>query len=205
MGVPARVRSFDPFGALPMRRGHFVLESGYHTDLWLDLDSLFVDPVKIAPAVTMLAGRLRRYDCDAVCGPMTGGAFLAQALATALRACFFYTQPSRAAEGGGGLFSAEYSLPGQVDRQVAGARVAVVDDVVSAGSSVRATIAALEAAGASIVVVGTLLALGDFGASQFMDRGIAFEALERRGFSLWTPDDCPLCRAGIAVIDPSVG
>src|SRR6476469_6396023 len=78
------------FDALAVRQGHFRLESGYHTDLWLELDTLFVDPVKIAPAVTMLAGRLRRYACDAVCGPMVGGAFLAQALAAALRVCFFY-------------------------------------------------------------------------------------------------------------------
>src|SRR4051794_30940536 len=59
------------FGALPVRTGHYRLESGYHTDTWLDLGTLFVDPVKIAPAVTMLAGRLRRYGCDAVCGPMS--------------------------------------------------------------------------------------------------------------------------------------
>src|SRR5262249_60294342 len=86
------------FRALPYRTGHFRLESGYHADIWLDLDTLFVDPVRIAPAITMLAGRLRRDECGAVCGPVTGGALLPQALAPALRGCFFFTQtrpPSR--------------------------------------------------------------------------------------------------------------
>ena len=101
------------FGALPVRRGHFLLESGYHTDTWLDLATLFVDPVKIAPAVTMLAGRLRRYACDAICGPMTGGAFLAQALAAALRVCFFYTEAEPRGDGAA-LFAAGYRLPGDM-------------------------------------------------------------------------------------------
>jgi len=202
-----------PFAALPSRRGHFLLESGYHTDIWLDLDTLFVDSVRIAPAITMLAARLRRYECDAVCGPMTGGALLAQALAATLRVCFFYTQPwpppgsdpngTRVEPKGSDperararLFSAEYRLPGEMRRQVAGSRVAVVDDVISAGSSVRATVAALSAARASTVVVATLVALGDVGIAHFRGCGIPFEALERREFAMWAPRDCPLCRDG---------
>ena len=194
---------YSLFGALPVRTGHFRLESGYHTDTWLELDALFVDPVRIAPAVTMLAGRLRRYACDAVCGPMVGGAFLAQALAAALRICFFYTQPVPEAAGSG-LFAAEYRLPAGMYGQVAGSRVAVVDDVISAGSSVRATIAAVEAAQATTIVVGTLLTLGDVGASHLSQRGIPLEALARREFAMWAPDECPLCRSGAPLIDPGV-
>lgn len=194
---------YSLFGALPVRTGHFRLESGYHTDTWLELDALFVDPVRIAPAVTMLAGRLRRYACDAVCGPMVGGAFLAQALAVALRICFFYTQPGTQTAGSG-LFAAEYRLPAGMYGQVAGSRVAVVDDVISAGSSVRATIAAIEAAQATTIVVGTLLTLGDVGASHLSQRGIPLETLARREFAMWPPGECPLCRSGAPLIDPVV-
>jgi orotate phosphoribosyltransferase len=186
------------FDLLPARKGHFLLESGYHTDLWLDLDTLFVDPVKIAPAVTMLAGRLRRYGCDAICGPMTGGAFLAQSLAAVLRTCFFYAEPV-AEPDGVGLFTAKYRLPPTMAVQAKGARVAVVDDAISAGSSVRATIAALDAAGASTVVVATLLVLGDVGLTHFTERGVPFEALMRRDFSVWAPGECPLCHARVPI------
>src|SRR4029078_5334266 len=106
------------FGALPVRRGHFLLESGYHTDTWLDLATLFVDPVKIAPAVTMLAGLRRRYACDAISGPMTGGAFLAQALAAALRVCFFYTEAVPRGDGAA-PFAGGDRPPGGKPRQVA--------------------------------------------------------------------------------------
>src|SRR5262245_31468373 len=50
------------------RNGHFLLESGFHTELWLDLDLLFLRPRALAPLVTALAGRLSGYHVDAVCG-----------------------------------------------------------------------------------------------------------------------------------------
>ena len=71
----------DMLKALPARRGHFLLESGYHTDLWFTLDALFVAPKDIAPRVVALAELLRPYSISAVCGPLLGGAFLAQAVA----------------------------------------------------------------------------------------------------------------------------
>lgn len=83
----------DILESLPARRGHFLLESGYHTDLWLTLDALFVDPRRVAPLVNALAERLRLHAMTAVCGPLVGGAFLAQALATALGIGFYYTEP----------------------------------------------------------------------------------------------------------------
>lgn len=66
--------------ALP-QRGHFDLGTGYHGDLWLDLDVLFLWPSKLRPYVRELAERLAEHEVDAVSGPAAGGAFLAQALA----------------------------------------------------------------------------------------------------------------------------
>lgn len=190
----------DILTALPARRGHFLLESGYHTDLWLTLDALFVDPPKLAPLVAALADRLRPHAVSAVCGPLQGGAFLAQGLAATLGVGFYYTESRPPA--GDGLFKTEYQLPPELRRRVRGQRVAVVDDVISAGSSVRATIAALTAADASTAVVATLLVLGDAALTHFADRGVPVEALQRSPFALWKPSDCPLCRAGPPLEDP---
>ena len=76
-------------GALPTRRGHFLLESGYHTDLWISLDGLFRDPTALAPRIASLAGLIRPHGISAVCGPLLGGAFLAQALAIGLGVRFY--------------------------------------------------------------------------------------------------------------------
>jgi orotate phosphoribosyltransferase len=191
----------DILAALPARRGHFLLESGYHTDLWLTLDALFVDPRHVAPLVAALADRLRRHAVSAVSGPMLGGAFLAQALATHLGVEFYYTEPGPASAGAG-LFTATYQLPGELRERARGHRVAVVDDVISAGSSVRGTVAALTAAGASTAVVGAFLVLGDSALTHFSECGVPVETLGRRDFMLWAPRDCPLCGTGAPLEDP---
>ena len=76
-------------GALPTRRGHFLLESGYHTDQWISLDGLFRDPTALALRIVALAGLIWFYGISAVCGPLLGGAFLVQALAIGLGVRFY--------------------------------------------------------------------------------------------------------------------
>ena len=191
----------DILERLPAREGHFLLESGYHTNVWLTLDALFVRPQQIAPLVTALAARLRTHDVSAVCGPLLGGAFLAQAIATTLDIEFFVTEPVSA--NAAGLFSARYRLPAGLERRIAGQRVAIVDDVISAGSSVRATVDAVSAGGGVIAVVGTLMALGRVGLDHFEGFAIPVEALGRRDFALWPPSACPLCQKGMPLQDPS--
>ena len=191
----------DILTTLPVRRGYFLLESGYHTDVWFTLDTLFVDPVIVAPLVAALADRLRPHAAEAVCGPLLGGAFLAQAIATNLETRFYYTEPVPAPHDGA-LFTAAYRLPPPSRRTVRGQRVAVVDDVMSAGSSVRATVAALATASASTVVVGALVTLGDPGLKYFNDQGIPVERLHSRSFDLWKPGNCPLCESGTPLEDP---
>ena len=185
------------FAALPARLGHFELESGLHTDCWLTLDAMLVDLARVSPLLDALADRLRGHDVTAVCGPFHGGAFLAQAVAQRLGARFYYSVPEPSSGGAADLFHARYSLPAAQKRLVAGERVAVVDDAVSAGSSVRATAAVLAEAGASVVVIGTPLLLGDVGARHFGERDIPIEALDRRPLALWQPAECPLCARGV--------
>ena len=50
-----RAMTSDVLTTLPVRSGHFLSESGYHTNVWISLDLLFVNPSKIAPLVTSLA------------------------------------------------------------------------------------------------------------------------------------------------------
>jgi orotate phosphoribosyltransferase len=187
--------------ALPAREGHFLLESGYHTNVWLTLDAVFVDPVRVAPMIAVLADRLERHEISAVCGPLLGGAFLAQQLATALDIEFYYAVPDGLPVQAG-LFQAHYRLPSELRRRIRGQRVAIVDEAISAGSSVRATMTAVTDAGASTVAIGTLLMLGQTALDHFGALKIPVEALERRGLPTWAPDECPICREGVALEDP---
>lgn len=54
---------------LEARRGHFLLESGHHGDLWLALDRLFVRPARLEPFAAELGERLAAHGIDGVCAP----------------------------------------------------------------------------------------------------------------------------------------
>jgi orotate phosphoribosyltransferase len=183
------------------RRGHFQMESGLHCGLWFDLDSVFVDQSALDPFVTKLAQSLRRHDVEAVCGPLTGGAFLAQLIARLLGGEFYFTTPAPPA--GDGPFSARYQLTAGTGHRLLGKRIALVDDVMSAGSSLRATMTEVETHGAIPVVIGALYVLGTTGVDFFKERGLRIETTGRAPFDSWRPPECPLCAAGIPLDDPS--
>ena len=176
---------------VPSRRGHFRLESGYHSSVWLDLETLFADPQRIAPMVDALAVKLRKYEFDAVCGAMLGGAFLAQLLAHALNVEFWFTD-RRVANG-----AASYVLPQALTERARGRRVAIVDDVMSAGSAMRGTFSEMEKHGAATAIAAAFLILGSAGIDFFTKKQIPVESLAREPFDLWQPLDCGLCAAGV--------
>jgi orotate phosphoribosyltransferase len=187
----------DPIAsAIHRRNGHFLLESGYHADTWFDLDALFIDPAAMAPQVDALAAMIRPHDVSAICGPLLGGAFLAQAVAAAMVVRFYYCEKG-ASDSSSALFAARYRLPAGLREHAPTERFAVIDDVISAGSSVRAVLTELEAAGASTVVIGSLLILGTKATEHFASINIPMVGLERREFQTWLASDCPLCRSGI--------
>lgn len=177
------------------RRGHFRMESGYHSRFWLDLDPLFAEPRRIEPFVASLTNLLRPYDIAGVCGPLLGGAFLAQLVAHALGVDFYFTQRVMSPETDG-LYQARYRLAPAFSSRVHGKRLAMVDDVMSAGSALRGTYTELQTKGAVPVVAAALQVLGSAGPDFFLQRSVAVEAVIRDDYEMWLPKDCPLCSAG---------
>ena len=92
------------------RRGHFLLESGHHGDLWLDLELLCLHPRCIQPFVAELARRLGAYCGGAVCGPLVEGAFVGLMVANELDVEFFYTEQLSKSKGSE-LFPVPYQIP----------------------------------------------------------------------------------------------
>jgi orotate phosphoribosyltransferase len=95
-----------------------------------------------------------------------------------------------------GLYQAKYLLPRAFSARVRGRRIAMVDDVMSAGSALRGTYTELRTHGAVPVLAGALMVLGTTGADFFAGQQVAVEAVVRESYSLWLPSECPLCNAG---------
>ncbi len=180
-------------------RGHFLLESGLHGALWLDLDPLFDDGAAVTPFIDALAQKISLHNPDIVCGPAIGGAVLAQRLAKILGVDFYATTRQQSAEAHG-LFAAQYTLPDAARSRVHGRRVAIVDDVMSAGSSLRATLTELERHQAQVVAAGALLVLGDKGFDFFEKQNIPVEYTNRDAYEFWEPSSCPMCAAGTPLV-----
>ncbi len=185
---------------LSSRRGHFLLESGHHGELWLDLETLCLHPGRVRPFAVALAQQLAPHNLDAVCGPMNEGAFVAMMVAEELGVAFTYSEriehPLKNT-----LYPVEYHVPPTLKQTLAGKRVAIINDVINAGSSVRGTYADLEPSGAEVVAIGTLLVLGSSGSFFAAEKGIAFEALVAERNPLWVEAACPLCAQGVPLED----
>ena len=139
------LRLFTDSGAL--LSGHFVLTSGKHSDRYFEKFDVLNQPQHVAALCRELALRLADNRPGVILGPTTLGILLAFEVARHLGANAAYGE--RGADGKRFLRRAGHIQPGQ--------RVAVVDDVLTTGGSVRECIALVEEIGATLCGVGVLV------------------------------------------------
>ena len=90
--------------------------------------------------------------------------------------------------------SASYHLPTAFIPRVRSQRIAMVDDVMSAGSALRGTYTELQSHGATPVVAGALMVLGNTGADFFAEQQLAVEAVVRENYSTLAAKRMPALR-----------
>ena len=126
-----------------------------------------------------------------VAGPTTGGILLAFEVARQLGVEAAYAE--RASDG---------SLQREFRRGTTfapGARVLLVDDILTTGGSIRETVAALERQNVEIVGIGVLV---DRSAGKVRFHPYALFPLLSLEIEAWDAADCPLCRAGMPLQKP---
>src|SRR6266576_5338262 len=126
---------FDAAGAF--LRGHFVYTSGRHGADYLEKFRILEDPKATSALAAMIAKEFRRLTPELVAGPTTGGIILAYEVARQLGVNAVYVE--RGESGGRALRRGFEIAPG--------ARVLVVDDVVTTGGSAAETEACITNAG----------------------------------------------------------
>jgi orotate phosphoribosyltransferase len=174
-----------------LKDGHFVLSSGRHSDRYVEKFDLLRQPAAAERACAALIDLLPGTDgIDVVAGPTTGGILLAFEVARQLKLPAAYAERSE-----GGSLAREFRRGTTFPP---GARVLVVDDILTTGGSVRETLAALGAHDVQPVAVAVLVDRSG-GTVSF---GLPLISLSHMTIETWEPEDCPLCRDGLPITKP---
>jgi orotate phosphoribosyltransferase len=180
---------FENTGAL--LNGHFLLSSGKHSDRYFEKFSLLRRPRDTETVCRAFTERFQDANIDVVVGPTTGGVLLAFEVARQLGVAAAFAE--RASDG---------SLQREFRRGttfVRGARVLLLDDILTTGGSVRETVIALERHDVEIVSIGLLVDRS--AGSVTFGRYPVFPLLSLR-VDAWDPADCPLCRTCVPLQKP---
>ena len=174
---------FDSTGAY--LRGHFRLTSGLHSPEYLQCALVLQHPAHAESIGRNLAEKIRSAhgsDIEVVASPAIGGLIIGHEVARALGARFIFTE--RDSSGKMTLRRGFNVTPGE--------RAVVVEDVVTTGGSTREVVDILRSAGCMVTSAGSII---DRSGGQ-ADVGVPRVALETLISTVYTEQECPMCKEG---------
>ena len=176
-------------GAGALREGHFVLSSGLHSPVFLQKNLVFMDTERCARLCKALAEKITAAvgPVDVAISPAVGGIIPGYETARWLRV------PSMYVEREGGVFQLRrgfHVAPGQ--------KVVMVEDIVTTGLSSRECIAAIQAAGGTVVAAACIVDRSGGRA----DVGVPLVALATLDVPAYAADALPPELAALPVEDP---
>jgi len=179
---------FRASGAL--LEGHFKLSSGRHSGHYLQCARVLMNPVRaerLARAVVRGIAQEIIEQVDVVVSPAMGGIIIGHEVARVLgKDALFLERPE-------GVFHLRRGFA--LDQ---GARVLMVEDVVTTGLSSREAIAAVAREGGEVIAECALIDRSS-GAAEL---GVPFYPLAAFDFPTYAPDDIPEALARVAVTKP---
>lgn len=166
--------------------GHFQLTSGRHSDTYVQCARVLEDPGLTTRLGEAMAEAVAGRHVDLVAAPAVGGIIIGFAAAQALGVKFIFSERQEGAM----TFRRSFHVP-------RGARVLVVEDVVTTGGSVAEVIDLVRAAGGEVVAVTSIIDRG--GDKKFDAEFLPLLKLEVESME---PHECPLCAAGAPIDSP---
>jgi orotate phosphoribosyltransferase len=170
--------------------GHFILSSGLRSPRYLQCARVLMDPARAERLAQALAAKLPpevRDRIDAVVSPAMGGVIIGHEMGRALgRPAMFVERPQ-------GVFELRRGF-----RLEPGAKVLMVEDVVTTGLSSREAIQAVRDAGGDVLAEAALVDRSSGSA----DLGVPFYPLIRIDVPTYAADSVPPELAAIPAVKP---
>ncbi|MEK7721256.1 MAG: orotate phosphoribosyltransferase [Elusimicrobiota bacterium] len=166
--------------------GHFLLSSGLHSSNYAQCALALKNPVWAGKMGAALAAGWKGPRPDFVLSPALGGLIIGHETARAFGVDFIFTER----ENNVMTLRRGFFLP-------KGARLVIVEDVLTTGKSTLETVAVAAAFGA--VTAGVMSVINRMG-----EKTLPFPSLSllKLDMTAYQPENCPLCRAGAPLVKP---
>ncbi len=189
---------FEKTGAL-IAGGHFVYQTKTHGDTYMTKDRLLQDPIVINEVGMMLADMIKEKDIETVAVPAVGGIVLGHVVAKYLSYFKGKTVNSvfieKSGKDAGGRDT--FKITRGYDKFLSGKKVAVVEDTVNTGYSVKRVIDCVKDAGGKVETLAVIFNRGSAG--EDLEKETKMISLVKMNLKKYDPNDCPLCKAGVPI------
>ncbi|MDR3217354.1 MAG: orotate phosphoribosyltransferase [Clostridiaceae bacterium] len=169
-------------------KGHFKLTSGRHSDTYMQCAKLFIDPKSSEALCKALAEKLAGTEVDLVISPAIGGILMGYETARQLGVPNIFAER----ENGEMCLRRGFSIP-------KGAKVIVVEDVVTTGGSVKEVVELAKKSGAEVTAVASIVDRSN----GKVDFGVKYVNLISMEVVSYEADHCPICEnTDLPVVKP---
>ncbi len=174
---------FKETGAL--KKGHFLLASGLHSEFYFQAQTLLQYPRKASEAGRKIAEQWDKNKVDTVVSLAVGAIVLGQEVARHMNCRHIFVERQNK----NFLFKRNFSLKKNE-------KVLLVEDVITTGGSVMEAREVIKKTGASIEGIACMLLRGD------VNLGYTVRPLLKTSWKTYTPAKCLQCKKGIKLYTP---
>ncbi len=182
--------------------GHFILSSGNHSNRYLQSAKVLEDPKRAKLLADALAQMIQEADVevDTVCAPALGGILAGYELARSLDVRSIFVERKE-----GGM---ELRRGFQVAK---GEKILICEDIITTGGSAMEASEVIQSLGGEVVAFASLANRGFCQRQGSTNQpkpecklpvNTPFFALDDFTFEMYTPQECPMCKAGSQAIKP---
>ena len=167
--------------------GHFKLTSGRHSNAYFQCAKVLQHPEHLTAVCSNIAEHFADKNIQTVISPAIGGIVVGTEVGRQLGVKTIF------AERKDGIMTIRRGFSLEPDE-----RVLVIEDVITTGGSVAEVISLVNAAGATVVGVGSVVDRSN-GRVTLADDQLSVLSMEVISF---TPEECPLCTEGVPIDAP---